>query len=35
VFGHDYSTFDGTCIRDFIHIEDLAKGHVAALKKLP
>lgn len=34
VFGNDYPTPDGTCIRDFIHVEDLAKGHVAALKKL-
>mgnify|MGYP005992221363 CR=1 FL=1 len=31
VFGNDYKTHDGTCIRDYIHVEDLAKGHVAAL----
>ena len=34
VFGGDYSTPDGTCIRDFIHVMDLAQGHVAALKYL-
>ena len=34
VFGTDYATPDGTCIRDFIHIEDLAKAHLAALKYL-
>lgn len=32
VFGSDYPTPDGTCIRDYIHIMDLAEGHVAALK---
>jgi len=32
VFGTDYPTEDGTCIRDFIHVLDLAEGHVAALK---
>ena len=31
VFGNDYNTMDGTCIRDFIHIVDLAEAHVAAL----
>ncbi|MCL2212275.1 MAG: UDP-glucose 4-epimerase GalE [Oscillospiraceae bacterium] len=31
VFGNDYPTRDGTCIRDYIHVVDLAKGHVAAL----
>ena len=31
VFGGDYETPDGTCIRDYIHITDLARGHVAAL----
>lgn len=31
VFGTDYPTRDGTCIRDYIHVEDLAKAHVAAL----
>ena len=32
VFGDDYPTPDGTCIRDYIHVVDLAKAHVAALK---
>ncbi|MBO7398035.1 MAG: UDP-glucose 4-epimerase GalE [Clostridia bacterium] len=31
VYGDDYDTRDGTCIRDYIHVVDLAKGHVAAL----
>ena len=34
VFGTDYDTPDGTCVRDFIHVEDLAAGHVAALARL-
>lgn len=34
VFGNDYPTPDGTCLRDYIHVVDLARGHVAALKKL-
>jgi UDP-glucose 4-epimerase len=34
VFGNDYSTPDGTCIRDYIHVEDVAAAHVAALKRL-
>jgi UDP-glucose 4-epimerase len=34
VFGSDYPTPDGTGIRDYIHVADLARGHVAALKKL-
>lgn len=34
VYGNDYSTPDGTGVRDYIHVVDLAKGHVAALKKL-
>ncbi|MEO6758994.1 MAG: UDP-glucose 4-epimerase GalE [Saprospiraceae bacterium] len=33
VFGDDYPTPDGTCIRDYIHVMDLAEAHVAALKK--
>ncbi|CDZ23583.1 UDP-glucose 4-epimerase [[Clostridium] cellulosi] len=33
VFGNDYPTHDGTGVRDYIHVVDLAKGHVAALKK--
>ncbi len=35
VFGTDYDTPDGTCIRDYIHIEDLAAAHRLALEKLP
>ncbi|MCH4228979.1 MAG: GDP-mannose 4,6-dehydratase, partial [Bacilli bacterium] len=34
VFGDDYKTHDGTGVRDYIHVVDLAEGHVAALKKL-
>ncbi len=34
VFGADYPTPDGTCIRDYIHISDLALAHILALKKL-
>lgn len=34
VFGNDYDTKDGTGVRDYIHVVDLAKGHVAALEKL-
>jgi len=34
VFGTDYETPDGTCIRDYIHVTDLAKAHVLALKAL-
>ena len=34
VFGGDYDTPDGTCIRDYIHVVDLAKGHLVALEKL-
>ncbi|XP_060235274.1 UDP-glucose 4-epimerase isoform X2 [Meriones unguiculatus] len=34
VFGDDYATEDGTGVRDYIHVVDLAKGHIAALKKL-
>lgn len=34
VFGNDYPTADGTCIRDYIHVMDLAKAHVVALKRL-
>ncbi len=33
VAGNDYPTPDGSCIRDYIHVTDLAKGHVAAVKK--
>ena len=34
VFGDDFDTHDGTGVRDYIHVVDLARGHVAALKKL-
>ncbi|MCL6682439.1 UDP-glucose 4-epimerase GalE [Sphingomonas alba] len=34
VFGEDYDTPDGTCIRDYIHVADLAEAHVAALQAL-
>lgn len=33
IAGNDYPTPDGTCVRDCIHVEDLAKGHVAAVRK--
>jgi UDP-glucose 4-epimerase len=32
VYGNDYDTRDGTCVRDYIHVADLARGHVAALR---
>ncbi|KAF9697402.1 hypothetical protein EKO04_004998 [Ascochyta lentis] len=32
VFGHDWDTADGTAVRDFIHVSDLARGHVAAIE---
>jgi UDP-glucose 4-epimerase len=34
IYGTDYPTFDGTCIRDYIHIEDLGTAHLAALRRL-
>lgn len=34
VFGNDYDTPDGTCLRDYIHVTDLAKAHVQACKRL-
>ena len=34
VFGNDYDTKDGTGVRDYIHVVDLAKGHLKALDKL-
>lgn len=34
VFGNDYPTPDGTCIRDYIHVDDLASAHLAALDRL-
>lgn len=34
IFGSDYDTPDGTCVRDYIHVSDLASAHVAAIKRL-
>lgn len=34
IFGDDYPTADGTCIRDYVHVDDLASAHVAAIDKL-
>lgn len=34
IYGDDYATEDGTCIRDYIHVEDLAAAHVCAIEKL-
>ena len=34
IFGNDYGTKDGTCVRDFIHVVDLSLGHINALEKL-
>ncbi|WP_304069023.1 UDP-glucose 4-epimerase GalE [Pedobacter glucosidilyticus] len=34
VFGNDYNTVDGSCIRDYIHVVDLAKAHVAAIERM-
>ncbi|MEU3288440.1 UDP-glucose 4-epimerase GalE [Streptomyces longwoodensis] len=34
IFGDDYPTPDGTCVRDFIHVEDIASAHVAAARRL-
>lgn len=34
IFGNNYNTYDGTCIRDFIHITDLASSHIKAIKKI-
>lgn len=34
VYGNDYNTPDGTCIRDYIHVQDLAEAHVVALERL-
>ncbi|MBD5417942.1 MAG: UDP-glucose 4-epimerase GalE [Desulfovibrio sp.] len=34
IFGTDYPTPDGTCVRDYIHVEDLARAHIRALERL-
>jgi UDP-glucose 4-epimerase len=34
IFGNDYPTPDGTCIRDYVHVDDLADAHLAALEGL-
>ena len=34
VYGNDYDTSDGSCVRDYIHVVDLAKAHVAAIKRM-
>ena len=34
IYGNDYNTPDGTCLRDYIHVTDLAAGHIAALEKI-
>src|SRR5688572_7045497 len=34
IFGEDYPTPDGTCVRDYVHVEDLAAAHLAALERL-
>ncbi len=34
IFGNDYNTSDGTCIRDYLHVMDLADAHIAAIKRL-
>jgi UDP-glucose 4-epimerase len=34
IFGNEYDTFDGTCIRDYIHIEDLINAHILCLNKI-
>ena len=34
IFGQDYPTVDGTCVRDYIHVQDLCRGHLLALLRL-
>lgn len=34
IFGEDYPTDDGTCVRDYVHVEDLARAHITAMKRL-
>lgn len=33
IFGNDYNTHDGTCVRDYLHVVDLAKAHIAAIRR--
>ena len=35
IYGDDYDTPDGTCVRDYVHVQDLARAHVAALRPAP
>ncbi len=34
IFGNDYDTYDGTCIRDYIHVQDLARGHIEVMENI-
>ena len=34
IFGDSYDTFDGTCLRDYVHVVDLAQAHVAAWQRV-
>jgi UDP-glucose 4-epimerase len=34
IYGNDYKSYDGSCVRDFIHVVDIASGHIAALNKI-
>jgi UDP-glucose 4-epimerase len=34
IYGEDYDTPDGTCLRDYVHVLDIAQGHICALQKL-